>query len=162
MKSSASFVIMTLALVGSCSLVAWQAQPTAPPTRTTRDGTYTDAQATRGATVYSQYCAYCHGSDLLGDPSNPPGQPASGRFPDVPSGSPPLRGRQFVSNWTGLTLSDLFARIRMSMPQDSPGSLSRQRNAEVLAFILSQNAYPSGLQELPFADAPLEGIRIVQ
>ena len=100
--------------------------------------------------------------DLLGNPTHPPGPPPTGTFTGVRSGSPPLRGAQFVANWTGLTLSDLFTRNRVSMPQEAPGSLSRQQNADILAYILSQNGYPAGQTELPRDDAPLAEFRIVQ
>ena len=156
------FATSVLIVVGSMSLVASQVQPAPTHTRSLGDGVYTSAQMKRGESLYNQYCASCHMLDLLGNPTNPPGQPASVRFTGVPSGSPPLRGAQFVSNWTGLTLKDLFFRIRVSMPQNAPGSLSRQQNADILAFILAENTYPAGVQELQPADAPLEEIRILQ
>ena len=36
----------------------------AQATRTVRDGVYSDAQAARGATLYGQQCASCHGDKL--------------------------------------------------------------------------------------------------
>jgi hypothetical protein len=53
------------------------------------------------------------------------------------------------ANWDGLTIGDLFDRIRTSMPADRPGSLSRQQNADVVAYILRFNQFPSGNEELP-------------
>ena len=52
----------------------------------------------------------------------------------------------------GRAVGDLFGRIRISMPQDKPGSLGRQQAAEVVAYILSFNKAPAGPTELP-ADA---------
>ena len=54
-----------------------------------------------------------------------------------------------MANWDGLTVGDLFDRIRISMPADRPGSLSRQENVDVVSFILRFNQFPSGKEELP-------------
>jgi hypothetical protein len=34
------------------------------------------------------------------------------------------------------------------MPQNAPGSLSGQQNADILAFMLSANKFPTGTTEL--------------
>ena len=65
-----------------------------------------------------------------------------------------------MSNWTGLTVADLFDRIRLSMPQNAPGSLTRQENADVLAFILSSNKFPAGKAELDKDSEPLKQIKL--
>jgi hypothetical protein len=62
--------------------------------------------------------------------------------------TPPLVGGAFTSNWNDLTLGDLSERIRLTMPLDSPGRLSRQQNVDVIAFILKTTAWPSGATEL--------------
>ena len=103
-----------------------------PPTKSIWDGVYTEAQATRGKGLYSQECASCHGSELTG------GEMA-----------PPLSGGEFMSGWDGLTIGDLFERIRISMPQNAPGSLSGQQNADILSFVFSANKFPAGQTELP-------------
>jgi cytochrome c len=103
----------------------------AQTTRTVWDGVYTDDQAKRGEGFYSKECASCHGSELTGGES-----------------APALAGDSFFANWNGLTLGDLFERIRVSMPQNAPGSLSRQENADILAFILKVNQFPAGKTEL--------------
>ena len=54
-----------------------------------------------------------------------------------------------MSNWDGLTVGDLVERIRISMPLNSPGSLSRQQNTDVVAYILRFNQFPAGKSELP-------------
>ena len=102
-----------------------------PPAKSIWDGVYSEAQATRGKALYSQECASCHGSELTG------GEMA-----------PPLAGGEFMAGWDGLTIGDLFERVRISMPQNAPGSLSGQQNADILAFILSANKYPTGTSEL--------------
>ena len=40
-------------------------------------------------------------------------------------------------------------RIRVSMPLNSPGSLSRQQIADVVAYLLRFNQFPAGKDELP-------------
>jgi mono/diheme cytochrome c family protein len=95
------------------------------------DGVYTEEQAKRGAPLYSQHCASCHGPELMG------GEMA-----------PPLASGDFLSGWDGLTMGDLFERTRISMPQNAPGSLSGQQNADILSFVLSANHFPAGQTEL--------------
>jgi len=102
------------------------------PAKSVWDGIYTEEQATRGKSVYSQECASCHGSELTG------GEMA-----------PPLAGGEFMAGWDGLTVGDLFERIRISMPQNSPGSLSGQQNVDVLSFIFNSNKFPAGTAEMP-------------
>ena len=77
------------------------------------DGVFTDEQANRGEAAYRQECASCHGAELEGG--------------DM---TPPLVGGGFTSNWNDLTLGDLFERIRLTMPLDSPGKLARQQNVD--------------------------------
>jgi cytochrome c len=120
-------------LVAAASLNVLVAQTS--PTRSIRDGVYSEEQAQRGADVYSSYCASCHAADLLGG-VNPN---ATATRLVVPS----LRGGEFVAKYTQMRLSDLFYRMRASMPQDAPGSLSRSKNADLLAFLLRENGYPA-------------------
>jgi hypothetical protein len=47
------------------------------------------------------------------------------------------------------------------MPQDEPGRLSRQQNADILAFILSVNKLPAGKMELDHQSERLDPIRFV-
>ncbi len=109
-------------------LAAMMAQTTS---RSVWDGVYSDDQAKRGEPIYAKECASCHGTELTGGES-----------------APPLAGDAFFSNWNGLTVGDLFERMRVSMPQNEPGSLSRQQNADILAFILKVNRFPTGKAEL--------------
>ena len=102
------------------------------PTRSVRDGVYTAEQSKRGEQLYGKSCGSCHGAMLEG------GEMA-----------PALAGGAFTSNWTGLTMADLSDRIRVSMPQNSPGTLSRQQIADILAFMLNAGGYQAGASELP-------------
>jgi mono/diheme cytochrome c family protein len=100
--------------------------------RTTWDGVFNEEQAKRGQAVFLEECSNCHGRDLEGA--------------DM---TPPLTGAGFTSNWDGLTLGDLSERIRISMPLNSPGKLSRQQNTDVVAYLLRFNQFPAGKEELP-------------
>src|SRR5262245_19172976 len=112
--------------------------------RTVWDGVYTEAQAKRGEAFYRQSCSQCHGEALLGR------EMAS-----------PLTGPAFASNWNGVALGDLLERMRLTMPQDRPGSLSRQQNADILAYILSVGRFPAGKTELARQTEILSQIRFV-
>lgn len=111
-------------------------------TRSVWDGVYTEEQARRGEPVYQKECAACHGAVLTGGES-----------------APALTGGVFQSNWNGLTLGDLFDRIRKTMPQSKPGSLTRQQDADILAFMLSINKFPAGKTELYRQSEMLKEIR---
>ena len=75
--------------------------------------------------------------------------------------TPGLTGSMFTSNWDGLTLGDLFERIRITMPADQPGSMPRQEIADVIAYILTINKFPAGKTELPREVIALKQIRFV-
>lgn len=72
--------------------------------------------------------------------------------------APPLTGGKFAANWNGVTLGNMVERIRISMPQNNPGSLSRAEIADVTAYILQQNGFPPGESELPRQTALLSVI----
>ncbi len=129
-----------LAVVVS-SLCVLQAQAPAE-TRSVWDGVYTEEQAKRGEPVYHKECAACHGDLLTGGES-----------------APALTGGVFQANWNGLTLGDLFDRIRKTMPLSKPGRLTRQQDADVLAFMLSINRFPAGKSELYRQSEMLKEIR---
>ena len=111
--------------------------------RSTWDGVYTAGQAKRGADRYAAQCASCHGDMATGGES-----------------APPLAGGEFLSNWNGLTVGDLFDRTRSTMPQNKPGTLSREANAEIMAYLLSLNQFPAGARDLPQASEVLREIKI--
>lgn len=107
-----------------------------------RDGIYTEDQARRGDPDYHKECGSCHGAGLEGKDQ-----------------APPLLGAEFTSNWSGMTVGDLFDKIQSSMPGDRPGQLSPDENAAILAYILQRNQFPSGPQALPGDAGALRKIR---
>jgi len=149
--------IAILALIAVAAAIAFPssapAKQTAPsqqaltssstePPQSVWDGIYTEEQANRGAALYGQRCARCHAQDLTG------GEIA-----------PALNGSEFKSNWNSLSVDDLFERIKVSMPQDNPGSLSRQQTADVLAFVFSKSGFPAGKTEIAREAEVLKAIR---
>ena len=113
------------------------------PDRSVLQGVYTEEQRKRGEGVYADACASCHAAALTGA--------------DV---VPALVGPDFLGKWTGATAGELFEQIRSTMPQDSPGSLSPQQYADVVALIFNKNKFPAGRTPLPDDDAALRLIRI--
>jgi S-disulfanyl-L-cysteine oxidoreductase SoxD len=124
---TAGLALVGLTVIGGIA-PAIRAQET---TRSVWDGIYTEAQAKRGEAVYRQNCAACHGVTLEGIET-----------------AGPLTGARFTANWNGVTVGDLLERVRVSMPNDRPGTLSRQQTADVLAYVFSINRFPAGKAEL--------------
>src|SRR5882724_5769840 len=103
-------------------------------------GGYTSAQSSRGAAVYSQDCAQCHGANLQGD------------------SGPTLSGQTFQQAYGTGTAAQLYDFISRQMPQDEPGSLSQQQYLDVTGYILSQNGIRS--DNSPLSIASLGQIRM--
>ena len=109
------------------------------------DGVYTADQAKRGEAVYNKDCGPCHGDVLEGN-----GQ--TERAQKLERMLPPLAGDVFKGNWNGRPLSDLFDKIRKTMPRDTQEKIAPKPTADVVAYILKCNQFPAGKNELP-ADA---------
>ena len=62
--------------------------------QTPADGVYTAEQAAAGQTLYRQQCAGCHSPTLGG------------------MAGPPLRGENFLKNWSGRSLGSWSTRFR--------------------------------------------------
>ena len=132
MKVPVTALILSLGcLLWASSLrAAAESQDAASP-RSIWAGVYTKTQSARGAQLYSERCATCHGADLAGAEM-----------------APAVAGGGFLANWNELPLADLFERVRSSMPADAPGSLGRQQVADIVAFMLQRSACPPGEVEL--------------
>ena len=127
MSARTAFLVIAGALIVGLSYSVATAQE-----KTSWDGVYTEAQATRGEGLFGEQCAKCHGPDMSGG--------------DAPS----LVGSEFSGDWDDLSLGDLADRLRVSMPQDKPQSLSREQTSDLVAAILHNNHMPAGQTELPF------------
>ena len=109
------------------------------------DGVYTEEQAKRGATLYSEQCASCHGEKMEG----------------VADLFPALTGDLFMKNWTGKSVGELYEKIATTMPALDPGSMKPDQVADVVADILHEAKYPAGTTALEASADPLKTIQIV-
>jgi mono/diheme cytochrome c family protein len=131
-------------LIASAALAAVvTTAPLGAQGKTTNDGVFTEAQVKKGSEVYQQQCASCHDALLTGSGT-----------------APALAGTDFSANWKDETVGSLFERIRATMPADNPGSLSRTQAAEMVAFILNFNKFPTGQTELATDFEALKAIKI--
>lgn len=105
-------------------------------------GVFTDAQAARGASVYSASCESCHAADLRGNIN-----------------APSLLGMSFMFLWEGRSLEEFFITIQETMPSENPESLPPQSYIDVVSYILQANNFPAGPTEL---QAELDILRQIQ
>lgn len=113
--------------IGFCA-AALIAAGGAPRPAAASQGDYTKAQAQAGAQIFRRHCSQCHGSQLQGQ------------------AGPALKGSAFAANlrFSKMSARQLYDFVKTQMPANNPGSLSVRQYLEALAFILSQNGYPSG------------------
>jgi len=123
---------IAIVLAGGVFAAALTTTVGAQAARSANDGVFTADQATKGEAVYKEQCAACHGDNLEG--SGP---------------MPPLAGKDFLSNWQGKTVGDLFEKTQTSMPATAPGTLTPEQTAHVMAYMLSVSKYPAGSAALP-------------
>ena len=128
--------MMNLGLVASGVVwaVAVAAIGAQAPSRTVNDGVYSSGQASRGEALFQSICSACHAPD---------------RF----------TGKVFVSAWSGKPLVELFKAVQ-TMPEDNPGSLNAQQYADVMAYFLQLNKFPTGSEELKGDAEALAAIQV--
>jgi len=99
--------------------------------KTVWDGVFTTAQADRGKENYlSGRCGGCHKLDLTGDRG------------------PALKGEDFIAHWENGSVNTLFDKIRETMPQNSPNDVTEDAKADIVAYLLQANGFPTGTTEL--------------
>lgn len=103
--------------------------------RSVNDGVYSEDQAARGQTAFERNCTNCHDT---------------ARF----------TGAEFVQNWSGKPLADLYVIMRTTMPEDNPGTLRPQQYADILSFFLKLNGFAIGEAELTGTDAAMKTVRM--
>jgi glucose/arabinose dehydrogenase len=125
------FIILAIALaaVAQTSLSVW-------------DGVYTQDQANRGKNAYAERCANCHGATLGGGDE-----------------APTLTGDAFLAKWRDHSVDELFDKVRVTMPPDRPGTLSRQQDSDILAHIFAANKFPAGGGEISTQSEALKQIK---
>ena len=109
------------------------------------DGIYTDDQAKRGQTLYTDQCAACHGETPVGTAM-----------------APGLTGDDFLADFGNNTMDQLFKRISQTMPANDPGKLTAPQVADVIAYLASANKWPAGMKEMPSTTDALAQIKIIK
>ena len=117
----------------TCLILAFAATSAAQEKKSVKAGVYTAAQAGRGEALFKSKCSSCH---------------TPGYFTDD----------NFYTNYAGKPLWELFDVISDSMPEDNPGSLKKEEYADVIAFLLQLNRFPTGDTDLPIDKDVLSGI----
>jgi S-disulfanyl-L-cysteine oxidoreductase SoxD len=155
MAFASTAVVLVFNSTQSASANALQA---AAAKRTVVDGVYTTEQAKRGREQYRKRCVLCHLDNGQGQQAVPEiaGQSLE-REGDAEA--PPIAGDEFLAKWNGHSVRELFERTS-TMPVGSPGSLTPQQYADLVALILEMNKVPAGTQELPADRDALERITI--
>ncbi|AND70674.1 hypothetical protein ATSB10_32200 [Dyella thiooxydans] len=96
---------------------------------------YTAAQAELGQAKFKENCAVCHGPHLEG------------------RAGPALKGANFASEEAQFHVRDIFTILVHNMPATEPGSLAHDDYVQIMAFLLQQNGYPAGPQQLTYDEA---------
>ena len=124
-----------VAMVGMAALcLARSVQPPAVIAQQVKsqwDAIYSEPQARRGQALYVENCVICHAGTLGGTDA-----------------APALAGAAFIGKSKNKPLDELFEFMQIAMPVQSPGGLSRQQNADILAYMLQAGNFPSGPSEL--------------
>lgn len=94
---------------------------------------FTAAQSAAGQKVYTTSCQGCHGAKLQG-----------GR-------SPALSGANFLKDWQGKPVQELYTYIKTMMPLTKPGSLTDKQALDVTTFVLQSNGIKPGKKPLTTA-----------
>lgn len=71
-----------------------------------------------------------------------------------------LANPDFRLKWGGRSAYDLFERIRSTMPETSPGSLTQGTYAAVVAYLLTLNGMPAPSRRLSTDSMQLKSIRL--
>jgi mono/diheme cytochrome c family protein len=119
------FVLLATTSVGS---VLIHAQAGGVRGRTVWDGVYTDDQAARATSTFSQVCSGCHTLAAQGEG--------------------PLTGEKFWEGYSQKTVGDLLTFVRTNMPDGNGGSLPASTYNDLVALILKSNGFPAGTADL--------------
>ena len=99
------------------------------------DGLYSQAQAERGGAIFAGQCASCHEDPHFTDPT--------------------------IDRYEGDSVANLVSAIRLTMPEDSPGSLPLKEYVDVVTYLFKTRGVPVGEVEMPADMDKLKQIRIV-
>jgi alcohol dehydrogenase (cytochrome c) len=146
MRVVLSTSLWLVALASAFQLMSFAQSAPGPTAASGRSApTYTTAQAALGQAAYRASCASCHGENL-----------DDGAF------GPPLKGVPFIQKYGGRSVEPLYTVSATRMPTTAPGSLGGTTYAQIVAYILQQNAILAGADELPSDPSRLSAMIIPQ
>jgi mono/diheme cytochrome c family protein len=125
-------VASTLLAVAALLITTGEVAPVSTQSAGITGAAYTSQQASRGAPLYAAHCAQCHGTNLEGTDF-----------------APGLQAAELLGRWKHRSVSELLTLMQTTMPLTSPGGLSPQQNADILAYMLQRAKVPAGTAELP-------------
>src|SRR5215468_9917336 len=134
------WICSVLIIAGFVIPVAAQA-----PEKKITDGVFTSGQALRGKSAFEGSCARCHNVALVGSERGPA-----------------IKGPVFLSHWEMDNLAGLFIKIRDTMPEGGPGTVSDDVKIDILSYVLQQNGFPAGDDELKLNLSALEDIPLAK
>ena len=102
---------------------------------TSMTGVFSKSQMERGAGIYREKCAACHGDQLEGGDH-----------------APSLEDDVFWHEWNGKTARSLYSRIISTMPPDDTGSLAPKDVIDVVAHIAAVSGVQPGTVSIERAD----------
>src|SRR2546428_8693113 len=79
------------------------------------DGVFTSDQPARGKSAFEVSCARCHNVALVGSERGPA-----------------IKGQTFLSHWEKDNLAGLFIKVRDTMPEGGPGTVSDETKIDIL------------------------------
>src|SRR5579871_4307936 len=129
-------ILMTFALTAS-------AVPPQAQARHVWNGVYSSGQAARGKAAFDLSCSRCHNVALIGSERGPA-----------------IKGPAFISHWEKDNLRGLFTKIRDTMPEGGPGTVKDDVKLDILSYILQQNGFSAGTEELRLDLASLEDVSL--
>jgi mono/diheme cytochrome c family protein len=134
--TAALYMFVKLALF----LLLALSQTTDKPGKTVWDGVYSPAQAARGEAAFMQYCVRCHKADLNGIDGA-------------------LKGEFFMERRREDNLETFFLDVKATMPRGNAGGLPNATYADLIAYVLQANSFPTGNEELKLEQ--MESIQVI-
>ena len=108
-----------------------------------QDGVFSSEQALRGKAAFDLSCSRCHNVALIGSERGPA-----------------IKGPAFLAHWEKDTLAGLFTKIRDTMPEGGPALVKDEQKIDILSYILQQNGFAAGKEDLTLNLSSLEDIRL--
>lgn len=116
--------VLALAVSAAAGAMGANGEIGTQETKSVKAGVYTVEQSDRGVALYKKKCASCH---------------APNRFTDD----------LFYTSFAGKPLWEMFDVISDTMPEDDPGGMKPEEYADVIAYLLKLNGFPTGQTDLP-------------